>query len=295
MSSAVSPAYPSLLLSNRKNGSRYLWSAPLVMLAFGRQTGDNQADLDYIESQEHTVLERLEQDIHERKPKLVMIEYYPAIGPNLFALVARRGLLQNDLSAYKRLGICNRFVGFLYQGAPQSPLIGTQSDLTVKPGKDSPKNSNNPAQMPDLNFGEGRVEQFRLASATIARADRTILLNPTGEAYLSRGRAYASISMHQQAVSNFERAKGYSGPSAKEADIAIRQDPEIPAGYLERAWNFNQQKRFKEALQLADLAIKKDYALVDAHLCRASALRGLHEPAAASEQIIADCLRGSKE
>jgi hypothetical protein len=45
---------------------------------------------------------------------------------------------------------------------------------------------------------------------------------------------------------------------------------------------------------LADLAIAKDYGLHEAHLCRAAALRGLHQPGDETEQTIADCLAGKE-
>ncbi len=193
ISSAVAPAYPSLFLLDRKNGSRYLWAAPLVMLEYGKQMIRDQADLEKIEALERPVLERLEQDIHQRRPKLVMIECFQSVGAqNLFDLMVRRGIVQNDLGAYTRLGLCNRFVGFLYDGSAAAPFNGSYADLTP-----SQSNSENTIKSSPKQQFE-RMECFRLAEKEIARADRNILLKPSDQDFINRAAAYAKICMYQK-------------------------------------------------------------------------------------------------
>jgi tetratricopeptide (TPR) repeat protein len=301
VSSAVAPAYPSLLLLDRKNGSRYLWSAPLVMLEYARteqekiqkaakarqksvaaapaQTQTQAEDqIELIENQERQILERLEQDIHERKPKLVMVEYCQFVGrQNLFEVLARRGIIQNDLGAYQNLGICNRFVGFVYTGDTRSSFESTFADLGAP---QSP-----PSSAPGCP-GLAHMERFRLALATIARADRKILLKSAGAEpidYCRRGQAYLDISMYQSAAADFQRALNTAAVGADKAAGPIQEDAYIELGYCMLHIQHYQEARdkFLQALALApstraqaglgvaSLALGQDKA---AQACAAAAL-----------------------
>lgn len=67
ISSSVSPAYPMMIQEKRENGSRYLWSVPLVML-------DHARDRSFAENEEKRIFDSIWTDIETRRPKLVFIE-----------------------------------------------------------------------------------------------------------------------------------------------------------------------------------------------------------------------------
>ncbi len=90
------------------------------------------------------------------------------------------------------------------------------------------------------------------------------------------------------------RKEGKLDEAASEADLAIKNNPGAPDGYLEKACVLYGLGHFQEMLHMADEAVSRDYSRTDGHSCRELALRGLHLPQTEYEQTIFSCLRGKE-
>lgn len=97
--------YPALLLSGRKNGSRYLFLFPIQMAEWLKDHGKSQKDRDFAVGQEHVLFSELREDLDHSQPKLLLIPDDPhPKGVAILPLLEGAGLLAQIQRDYARIG-----------------------------------------------------------------------------------------------------------------------------------------------------------------------------------------------
>lgn len=74
ISSAVWDSFPSLLVSGRKSGFRYLFTFPLHMADYIEKKGEPEAAVKRLKRERELVLDELEEDIKRSSPTLILLE-----------------------------------------------------------------------------------------------------------------------------------------------------------------------------------------------------------------------------
>lgn len=108
ISSSVSPAYPMLIEEKRENGSKYLWSVPLVML-------DHAKDRGFANKEEKRIFDSIFSDIESRQPKLVFIESTLVTWTcpsTLLQMANRQGFIEKLENDYEQIERSDRFLSF---------------------------------------------------------------------------------------------------------------------------------------------------------------------------------------
>ncbi|GEM_PF-1048300 len=122
VSASVLPQYPSLLLTDRRPGFRYLWSFPIAMFYEGATT-DADGGVPYHRAEEQSpeekrFLGRLAEDIAERQPALIFVDGDGWCsgcpdGFNITVYLETIGFVDAHMPGYRRAGIVGGFTRYI--------------------------------------------------------------------------------------------------------------------------------------------------------------------------------------